>query len=1086
MNLKTFILSICFFAMIISCQKEPLVSKDQDIFRTLSPNDSGLDFVNQLNSDVDNNILEYLYYYNGGGVAVGDFNGDGLEDVFLTGNEVPDRLFSNKGDLKFEDVTDGSGIALDSTWSSGVSVDDVNGDGLLDIYICKVSPISPAGIHNLLYLNQGDFKFIEASNKLGLDFSGYSTQASFFDYDNDGDLDVYLLNHSVHSVRSYGKVSKRLEQDALSGDRFFENKLNEAEGRFIDVTEAAGIYSSALGYGLCVITADVNDDGWQDIYVGNDFHENDYLYINTGQKTFSESISKLFNQSSKFTMGVDAQDLNGDGLVDIFTTDMLPYDAQVALKSGGEDTDQIFKIRKDFGFEDQYARNHMQIQKADGYFSDQALMTQTYATDWSWSVLLQDFDNNGLADIFISNGIIKRPNDLDYIKFLNEVNIDSKEKLDAKQLKLFLDKMPEEKLKNVLFRQTKLNEYSRLSNSFIGAPSFSNGSAYSDLDLDGDLDLIVNNINDSSFLLENNSSSSKNFIGFQMNSDGQGTTKGSKIKIYCNGQIQMRTHHTTRGYQSSSSHNLHFGLDTLVKVDSVICVWPNGSHHVLVNPEINKYHQLKHSKAFARTAKAKDEPKIQSTVKALNVRHVENEFSDYSYDKLIPELLSREGPAVVLEDFNQDGIEDLFFGGGRYQEPVLFFGTATGEYQLKENRDFKIDAKYEDVDACALDFDKDGDLDLYVMSGGNDVEELDKLLEDRLYLNDGAGNLKRLPISLPHTNGGSVSAADFDGDGFEDIFVGARTIPKAYGLSPYSFLLKNNGGFGVEIVNKERYGMITDSQWGDIDNDGDLDLVICGDWMNVAILINEGNGSMTYKSESLGFENTAGLWNTIELYDLNEDGYLDIVVGNAGKNSKWQASTEAPLKLYSVDMDRNGQTESIIFHKYFDQYMPFMSMDKLISQVPSIRKQFKNYAAFSEVRSIKDFNGIEEEQILDSKQISELSSMIFLSGENSFKGVSLPIEAQEAPIQDFHINNKGELFFVGNHLEFLTELGKQRGNSGGVYRNFDPQTNTFTDYNSLGLPKGLNTRQILERQVGDCLIVSNNDVSYLLKQTASK
>ena len=847
-------------------------------------------------------------------------------------------------------------------------------------------------------------------------FSGYSTQASFFDYDLDGDLDMYLLNHSVHSIRSYGKISKRKQRDELAGDRLFENKLNESAGTFVDVTAAAGIYSSALGYGLGILTTDINKDGYPDIYVGNDFHENDYIYLNNGDKTFTESMASLLNHSTKFTMGVDVADMNNDGLVDIFTTDMLPFDEKVALKSGGEDTDQVFGIRKEFGFEDQYARNHFQLQLPGQRFSDIALMTNTYATDWSWSVLLQDFDNNGQADIFISNGIVKRPNDLDYINFVNQMSSKPNQRLTEAELAQFLNKMPTQKLQNLLFLQNGDLAFSEVVDAKIGPPTFSNGAAYADLDKDGDLDIIANNINQTVSLLENRSNGKRNYVTFQLKGEKNKTLKGTTIALFSRGKRQLKQYTTTRGYQASSTHYLHFGLGQEGAIDSVVIIWPDRTKSVTGPLPINQYHTLEKT----TNSVAYQYPKANNST-ALSVfplQHIENKFEDYNADKLIPELLSREGPAVVYADFNQDGKEDLFIGGARYQQPSLLIRKAQ-RFERQSQKDLERDANYEDVAAAALDFDKDGDLDLYVVSGGNDEKELSKDLEDRLYLNDGKGNLKRLPISLPHTNGSTVAVGDFDKDGFDDLFIGARSMPSFYGLSPYSFVLRNKGGFGLEIAEKRRFGMVTHSQWADIDNDDDLDLVFCGDWLNMSILENQGDGKLVYQAQKIGLGETAGLWNTFYLKDLNEDGQLDIIAGNAGTNFKWKATPEKPVKLYVMDLDDNGQSDPLIFHHYFSHYMPFMSLDKLRSQVPSVKKQFVNYEAYAKIRDIEDFEQVDLEKIAEYKEITELRSMVYLSKNGKYIGTPLPKEAQMSSIQGMVINEQGELIFVGNHQEYL-------------------------------------------------------------------
>lgn len=1040
---------------------------------------AGLDFSNKLQPNINKNILEYLYYYNGGGVGIGDINQDGLEDVLLTGNESADKLFLNKGALQFEDITTKSGLTQMTSWSTGVSMDDVNGDGLLDIYICKVAPLSTEPTHNLLYINKGNATFQESAQAYGLDFSGYSTQASFFDYDLDGDLDMYLLNHSVHSVRSYGKTSKRKEKDVLSGDRLFENQLNEAAGRFVDVTEQAGIYSSALGYGLAIMTNDLNDDGLPDIYVGNDFHENDYIYLNNGDKTFKESMASLLNHSTKFTMGVDIADMNNDGRMDIFTTDMLPFEEEVALKSGGEDPDQVFNIRKELGFEDQYARNHFQLQQSGQHFSDIALMTNTFATDWSWSVLLQDFDNNGLGDIFISNGIVKRPNDLDYINFINKVGHKANKKLSAEELKEFLDKMPSQKLQNMLFLQETSLDFSSIEDSQLGTPTFSNGAAYADLDKDGDLDLVINNINQSVSLWENTNATTNNFIAFQLK-EREKSNKGAIVEVFNQGKKQRKSYTTTRGYQASSTHYMHFGLGKAESIDSVTIIWPDQTKQTLTNLPINQYHLIEKqgTVAFEYPKEITRNPNLS----IFPLKHEENKFEDYNADKLIPELLSREGPAVVYADFNQDGKKDLFIGGARYQKPYLLIQRAKGFENQEGDTDLKRDSKYEDVAAAAIDFDKDGDLDLYVVSGGNDEKELNKNLEDRLYLNDGKGNLKRAPISLPHTNGSTIAVGDFDKDGFDDLFIGAKSMPSFYGLSPYSFILRNKNGFGVELKHKQRYGMISHGQWADIDGDDDLDLVFCGDWLSISILENQGDGELVYQAQKIGLGETAGLWNTFYLKDLNADGTLDIIAGNAGTNFKWKASPEKPIKMHIVDVDKNGKPDPIIFYHYFSQYMPFASLDKLIAQAPGIRKQFTNYNAFSKVQSIEDFTQIKPEDIVETKFIQELRSMIYLSENGKYKGVPLPKSAQMSTIQGLIIDEKNNLIFVGNNHDYLTELGESSGNSGGILSDFETESGIFNSYKSLNLPTNLNPRGITQLEENQYLISCNNSMQYILSK----
>ncbi len=1080
----TIILSILL--LLTACQGDAPQSPGNEssgdtpaIFNERTAAATGIDFTNRLNPTPAMNILEYLYYYNGGGVAVGDINNDGLEDVILTANQSADQLYLNQGDLKFKNITEESGIAAVNNWSSGVTMDDVNGDGLLDIYICKVSPVSQNKTHNLLYINKGDLTFEERAADYGLDFSGYSTNASFFDYDGDGDLDVYLLNHSVHSVRSYGKIDQRKVRDDLAGDRFYENQLNETAGKFVEVTAAAGIYSSALGYGLGVVTEDFNQDGKTDIYVGNDFHENDFLYLNNGDKTFTESFKKYFNHSSKFTMGVDAADLNNDGRIDVFTTDMLPFDKTVAMKSGGEDTDQIFEIRNEFGFEDQYARNHLQIQNADQHFSDIALMTNTYATDWSWSCLLQDFDNNGLKDIFITNGILNRPNDLDYINYINQQADFIQRGLDEQGLATVMENMPSDPLKNVLFRQETPLRFSELNTSFVGKPGFSNGAAYADFDQDGDLDVLVNNINQEASLLENKAGNQQNYISFKLADKNSGkTVKGTKVKVKTTNGIKEFSLSNTRGYQSSSTHQIYVGLGTEDAVETVQVIWPDATQSIFTNLKINQLHVLEKDN---NTTQYQYPSKVATAATTAPFsKHLENDFSDYKIESLIPEKLSREGPAVVYADFNQDGIKDLFRGGAQFQAPEIYLGTGK-TFKKLANKDFDRDTKYEDVDAATIDFDGDGDLDLYVVSGGGVHKELSKELEDRLYLNDGKGNLKRLPLSLPHTNGGTVATGDFDGDGFADIFVGGRSMPGYYGLSPFSFILRNKGGFGLEIVKKERYGMVTDSEWADYDQDGDLDLVLCGDWMPISIIENQGDGNLVYRSKDLGLLNTGGLWNNIYLHDFNGDGRLDILAGNAGENFKWKASPENPVKLFVGDFDKNEQPEPLIFSYFFGENMPFAGLDKLKMQIPLIRKQFQTYVDFSKVEKAEDLTLYDPEQIADQREIRELRSMLFLSEGQKYSAIPLPDVAQWSSIQDFTVTDQNEIIFVGNHHELLTEFGKSMGNSGGKFTGFDSDKKAFGKYTPLALPAGINTRRIIPLESGGYFVAVNHGKGFFVE-----
>ncbi len=1066
-----------------SCSKtnEQPLKKADIYFNSLSSEKSGLEFTNSLHQKNDLNIIEYLYYYNGGGVALGDINNDGLDDIYLTANQSPDKLYLNLGELRFKDITESAGLAIDSTWSSGVTMEDVNNDGLLDIYVSKIGNYKGLKAHNLLYLNQGNETFKEVSKQVGLDFSGFSTQTAFMDYDKDGDLDMYLMNCSIHTPRSYGKATKRETKDSLTGDRFYENKLNEGVLSFSDVTETSGIYNSPLGYGLALVTSDFNQDGLLDFYIGNDFHENDYLYINQGNKTFKEEGSEWLNHTTRFTMGADIGDMNNDGLLDLFSLDMMPFDHKVFMKSGGEDSDKVSQIKESFGFGKQYARNNFQLNTGQGYFSDIAPMTNTHATDWSWSVLIQDYDNDGLNDLYITNGIYKRPNDLDYINYLSSTDFSAYNQNQAQEIeKKLIKQMPTLKLSNILFKNNGDLEFERLTEKAGLAPSFSNGAAYSDLDLDGDLDLVVNNINEKVFLLENesNDSLSHNYIVFSLSDTNQSTT-GSKIMVYTKEGVFTKELTVTRGFQSASTRKLHFGLGNISEVDSVRVIWADDSYQTQNNLSINTFNTITKKTglplyAFTPTIKAKKPITFGYT-------HIENKYLDYEREALIPEKLSVEGPAVVTADFNGDGRKDLYIGGAKYQSAALFMQDEHGSYKSKKNIPFEKDQIFEDVDAAVFDLENDGDLDIYVMSGGNDLMEGNLNLEDRVYLNDGQGNFERLKAILPMTNGGSISAGDFNSDGFTDLFIGSRSIPGAYGLPPTSMILKNTAKGNFEAIASGRYGMITDSQWSDLNDDGLLDLVIIGDWMPITIMLNQGNDKFKEVTHELGLKDSNGMWNTLIIEDLDGNGHKDIVAGNAGLNLKWKASKEKPIKLFLDDFDENGQPDPLLFYDFFGHYVPFASKDNLMGQLPYLKKRFLSYTDFSKINGIEDLTGVPEKDIHVQLEIYELRSMIYFNDGSSFKGVPLPKEAQMSSIEDILIEtselNK-QLIFVGNYFDYVNELGSSDANAGGVLTDFDDTE--FNSYKSLGLPKDISARRLVKLSDNKLLVIANNSHALII------
>jgi len=1067
--------------LLVSCSSENDKQEEEShstVFIEKKVSETGVDFSNQLTETNELNIVEYLYYYNGAGVAVGDINGDGLDDIYLAANQKADKLYLNKGNLQFEDVTQSAGISQLAEWSTGVSMDDVNNDGHIDIYVSQVAEYSEEGSHNKLYINSGDGTFTEQANEYGLDFKGYSTHSSFIDYDNDGDLDMYLLNHAVHSVRSYGTVDKRSEKDAMSGDLFFENKVNES-GKFENVTKQSGIYNSPLGYGLAISVADVNGDGYTDVYIGNDFHENDYLYVNNGDKTFTERGEDYMAHTTQFSMGADIADINGDGLVDIYTTDMLPYKEDVLLKSAGEDSDQIKRIKNDLGYGLQYARNHMQLAQPNGKFIDVAYATQTFATDWSWSVLLQDFDNNTMTDAYITNGIVRRPNDMDYINFLNEYDNYNKGVSEKDRTEKLMKAMPSQPLANILFQQTTPLSFTDVNQSGVGSPTFSTGAAFSDLDHDGDLDVIVNNINGVASILENTANKKLKGITIYLSDNSKKSVKGTKVIAYFKGKKVIKEIQTSKGFLSSSTSDLHFGIGESGTIDSLHIYWSDGFFQKTEAIVDQKYISIEKEKTgFRRKLEVANTEQLSA--EKLDFAHKENKYNDEDKEKLVPARMSAEGPSILVGDINEDGVEDIVLGGGRGQAAQLLIGQKRGRYKKQMVKAFETDAKYEDVSAAFIDFDGDGDQDIYMVSGGNDFNELNKLLEDRLYLNNGNGDFRRIPLSLPHTNGSVVAVSDFDKDGYEDIFVGARSIPGSYGLSPYSFILKNLEGKGIDIAGKVRYGMVTDAEWGDIDNDGDDDLVICGDWMPVSIIKNN-DGDFINGTESYSLSTQKGYWNTVNIHDVNQDGKLDILAGNMGQNSKWNATTSKPIKLYVGDFDENGSSDPIIFHNYINRYIPFASLPKLTSSMPFFKKKFADFKSYATVSSLTDLLDTKA-NLVEKKEVTELRSMLYLQGDADFEVLPFPMPAQYGCIQDINVDADGNIYYICGDHNNVAEVGNTIGHTGGILKYGGTSEAGLEVVKQLNLPAGIDYIDIKKMRNGNTLITSNNDNLYLLRK----
>ena len=1020
------------------------------LFTRLDPGDTHIQFRNTVKENEQANVLQYTYFYNGGGVAIGDINNDGLPDILFTGNMVPNRLYLNKGNFVFEDITEKSGIAKYQGWCTGATMADVNGDGKLDIYICRSGDIDPQKRKNLLFINNGDLTFTEKAESFGLADEGYSTQAAFFDYDKDGDLDMILINHSLkqYATGSFENSSLRNERNPSFSTKLYRND----NGHFTDVSGQAGINSNVLSFGLGVSVSDLNNDGWPDFYISNDFNEPDHLFINNRDGTFTDKTHECLDQVSFYSMGCDCADYNNDGLTDLITMDMLDEDNhQQKMHSGAENFNK-FQMLFNKGFFYQYSRNMLHVNNGDGTFSEIAQLAGVSNTSWSWAPLFSDFDNDGFKDLFISNGYEKDFTNMDFIKY--QITEDSKARRGEKTSGPMdmLKKMPALKMSNFVYQNTGNDSFIKKTNEWgFDETGVASGASYADLNNDGAMDLVVNYLNGYAGIYRNNVHSTNpenHFLKIKLNGKpGNSFGIGTKVKLFCGKHLYFQEQFPVRGFQSSVDQVLNFGIGRNNKIDSVMVIWPDDHMQKIEKLKADQQLTLDWGNAhfiWKYDSVSVSNPYFTASGSPDFVHH-ENEFNDFSVQSLMPNFLSRQGPCMAVGDINHDGSTDIFIGGAKGQPAQIFTQNKNGDFVFKPEPDIEKDSASEDVSAVFFDANSDGYPDLYVASGGYEFPEGDAALQDRLYLNDGKGNFKKTSNALPvlRFSKSCVRYGDVNGDGVPDLFLGGRVVPGKYPLSPGSRILLNDGKGNFRDATSEicpsllQLGMVTDALWMDLNGDNQLDLIVVGEWMPIKIFINEKGKLVDKSSDYIKFPST-GWWNCILAADFDGDGDQDLVIGNTGLNTQFKASEKEPVTLYYKDFENKGTMDPVMCYYINGVSYPAASRDDLTDELPSLKKKYLEYSSYADA-TIHDI--FSEEQLKDAGlKKAEMMQTIYLEnqGKKGFVLKQLPVEAQYAPVYainalDINHDGKKDLILSGNNSWSRIKFGRYRANHGEVF-----------------------------------------------------
>lgn len=1057
---------------------------------------TGITFKNILSETDEFNILTYGYIYNGGGVSVGDVNNDGLQDLYFTGSMVGSRLYINKGNFEFDEVAEEAGVFAAGLWNTGTTMVDINADGLLDIYVCRSAAADAYKRKNLLFVNNGPspdtghITFTEKAAEYGIDDAGYSTQGAFFDYDKDGDLDLYVVNHSTQEFASFRQITKNLKSRRSPDyeDRLYRND----NGNFTNVSDAAGLVSNVLGFGLSIAVSDVNNDNWPDIYISNDFNEQDYLYINNQDGTFSEKLEKYIGHSSHFSMGSDIADINNDGYPEIMTLDMLPEgNYRLKMVSGPDNYDKNALLVEN-GFYHQSMRNMLHLNQNGKYFSEIGQFSGISNTDWSWASLFTDLDNDGFKDLFITNGLKRDYTNMDFMNYAVQEKINENKTGVEMAITDLLKNMPSTVEENYTYHNNGDLTFSKVNSKWgLDQKSLSNGAAYADLDNDGDMDLVVSNTDEHPFVYRNNSElfSANNYLKITLKGQEKNTFGiGAKVELQAGGKKFSQEMMPTRGFQSSVDYNLIFGIGDSKNIEKLTIRWPNDEVQIVENVQPNQ--TLVIVQEDARKTKVGTGMNLEpyfSDITADSLilySHKENSYNDFKREQLLPHKLSTQGPKLAKGDANNDGLEDIFIGGGKGQPGKIWVQSKDGKFSELSIRAFNTDSQSEDVGSIFFDADGDSDLDLYVVSGGNAFEEGDENLQDRLYFNDGQGNYRKSDSSLPPmiTSGSCVIASDYDQDGDIDLFVGGRLVTGKYPTSPRSYMLRNDGrgnfNDATPIVSQslEYPGMVTDAIWSDFNGDGTDDLIVVGEFMKIRLFENRG-GKLTEFDDISGLLDSQGWWNSIEQGDFDNDGDMDYIAGNFGLNSQLRATPSEPVQLYVNDFDKNGSLDPILCSYIQGENYPVFSKDDLVGQLSGLKNKYVNYSDYANQKITDIFTEAElaEASLLEAKTFT--TSYLENLGNNKFKLSPLPYATQFSPVyailvQDFNDDGNLDVLLTGNFFGSRVKYGRYDANK-GVLLIGDGKGNFSSTSN---LESGLQ----IDGEVRDATIITLSSKSQLL------